>query len=71
MTQTFHILEDQDRKRLREYLERLGETKVRLMSAVDCERYFGDWQVREEIDLWLDEKRAQPRPSRFGRFAAK
>jgi hypothetical protein len=71
MTQKFRILEDQDRKRLRDYLERLGETKVRLMSAVDCERYFGDWQVREEIDLWLDEKRAEPKSPRFGLFSAK
>jgi len=48
------VLTDDDRQRLRDRLERLGEQKVRLMSGVDCVRYFGNWQAAELVDEWLE-----------------
>ncbi len=56
------ILEDVDRQRTLEYFERLGKERVRLYAAVDCERFLGDWQVRELADQWLAEQDAAPRP---------
>ncbi|MBP2301644.1 hypothetical protein [Azospirillum picis] len=57
-------MEDIDRQRTLAYFERLGRDRVRLYTAIDCERYLGDWQVRELADQWLDAKQAeeQPRP---------
>jgi hypothetical protein len=55
MSKPFHPLTPQDIRYLRQYLERLGSRRVRLMTAIDCDRFFGDWQVREEIDRWLEE----------------
>lgn len=55
------ILEDVDRQRTLEYFERLGKERVRLYAAVDCERFLGDWQVRELADQWLAEQDAVPR----------
>jgi hypothetical protein len=57
---------DDDKRRLVEYLERLGERRVRLLSAVDCDRFFGNWQARELIDDWLEDKVEERRTgSRF------
>lgn len=56
------ILEDVDRQRTLEYFERLGKERVRLYAAVDCERFLGDWQVRELADQWLAEQDAPQRP---------
>jgi hypothetical protein len=53
------VLTDDDRERLRDRLERLGEQKVRLMSGVDCVRYFGNWQAAELVDDWLEFKEAE------------
>ena len=53
------VLTDDDRLRLRDRLERLGEQKVRLMSGVDCVRYFGNWQAAELVDEWLEFKGAE------------
>ncbi|MDR3516342.1 MAG: hypothetical protein P4M00_11025 [Azospirillaceae bacterium] len=54
-------MNDLERSRLIDRLERLGEQRVRLFSAVDCERFFGGWQVREAIEGWLDGKEAARR----------
>ncbi|WP_158305951.1 hypothetical protein [Azospirillum sp. B510] len=35
---------------------------MRLYTAIDCERFLGDWQVRELADQWLDAKNAEDRP---------
>lgn len=51
-----------DRQRTIDYFERLGRDKVRLYSAIDCDRYLGDWQVRELADQWLAAKAAEDRP---------
>ncbi|PNQ97640.1 hypothetical protein C1S70_17680 [Azospirillum argentinense] len=51
-----------DRQRTLDYFERLGRDKVRLYSAIDCDRYLGGWQVRELADQWLDEKAAEENP---------
>lgn len=53
------VLTEDDRRRLRDRLERLGEQKVRLMSGVDCVRYFGNWQAAELVDEWLETKDAE------------
>lgn len=50
-----------DRRRTLDYFERLGRDKVRLYTAVDCERFLGGWQVRELADQWLAEKDAEER----------
>ena len=55
-------MEDIDRQRTLAYFERLGKERVRLYTAIDCERYLGDWQVRELADQWLDAKNAEDRP---------
>ena len=58
------VMDDATRQRTLEYFERLGLDKVRLYVAVDCERYLGDWQVRELADQWItskdDEARSRP-----------
>ena len=51
-----------DRQRTLDYFERLGRDKVRLYSAIDCDRYLGGRQVRELADQWLAEKAAEERP---------
>ena len=51
-----------DRQRTIDYFERLGRDKVRLYSAIDCDRYLGDWQVRELADQWLADKATEERP---------
>ncbi|AWK86283.1 hypothetical protein [Azospirillum thermophilum] len=57
-------MEEIDRRRTLDYFERLGQTRVRLYTAIDCDRFLGDWQVRELADEWLagkqTEDRAQP-----------
>ncbi|CBS87967.1 hypothetical protein [Azospirillum lipoferum] len=35
---------------------------MRLYTAIDCERFLGDWQVRELADQWLDAKNAEDTP---------
>ncbi|AWU94686.1 hypothetical protein [Azospirillum ramasamyi] len=57
-------MEDIDRQRTLDYFERLGKERVRLYTAINCERFLGDWQVRELADEWLDAKNAEdtPRP---------
>ncbi|CAO3407881.1 hypothetical protein [Azospirillum largimobile] len=52
-------MEDIDRQRTLDYFERLGKERVRLYTAIDCERFLGDWQVRELADQWLDAKNAE------------
>lgn len=52
-------MEEIDRRRTLEYFERLGKERVRLYSAVDCDRFLGDWQVRELADEWLAAKEAE------------
>ena len=49
------------RQRTLEYFERLGVEKVREYVALDCERYLGNWQVRELADQWLAAKDAEAR----------
>lgn len=51
-----HVLSDDDRQRTIEYFERLGKDRVRLYAAVDCDRFLGNWQVRELADHWLAQK---------------
>nr|WP_295830070.1 hypothetical protein [uncultured Azospirillum sp.] len=60
-------MEDIDRQRTLAYFERLGKERVRLYTAIDCERFLGDWQVRELADQWLDAKNAEDRPRLLGR----
>lgn len=52
-------MEEIDRRRTLEYFERLGKERVRLYSAVDCDRFLGGWQVRELADEWLDAQEAE------------
>jgi len=54
-----HVLSDDDRQRTIEYFERLGKDRVRLYAAVDCDRFLGNWQVRELADQWLAQKDAE------------
>lgn len=56
---TMRAMEDIDRQRTLEYFERLGKDRVRLYAAVDCDRFLGNWQVRELADQWLAEKDAE------------
>lgn len=56
---TVHVLSDDDRQRTIEYFERLGKDRVRLYAAVDCDRFLGNWQVRELADQWLAQKDAE------------
>ena len=60
---TMRIMDDGDRQRALEYFERLGKEKVRLYAAIDCDRFLGNWQVRELADQWLDDKEAEGRPA--------
>ena len=64
------VLTEDDRRRLRDRLERLGERKVRLLSGVDCARYFGGWQAAEAVDEWLEARPAdhRVRPGLLGRL---
>lgn len=50
------MMDEQMRRRHIAYFERLGEQRVRLYTAIDCDRYLGDWQVRELADQWLEAK---------------
>ena len=43
------VLAGDDRRRLRDRPERLGNRKVRLLSGVDCARCFGGWQGAEAV----------------------
>lgn len=52
-------MEEADRHRILAYFERLGQRRVRLYSAVDCDRFLGGWQVRELADEWLAVKDAE------------
>jgi len=63
-------LTEDDRRRLWDRLERLGKQKVRLMSGVDCARYFGGWQAAEAVDEWLEARQAdhQGRPGLLDRL---
>lgn len=53
------VMDGIDRQRTLEYFERLGKDKVRLYAAVDCDRFLGNWQVRELADEWLAAKDAE------------
>lgn len=54
-------MEEIDRQRTLEYFERLGPERVRLYTAIDCDRFLGNWQVRELADEWLAGKEAEER----------
>lgn len=54
-------MEEIDRRRTLDYFERLGRERVRLYAAVDCDRFLGDWRVRELADEWLAWKEAEDR----------
>lgn len=56
-----------DRERTLAYFERLGRDRVRLYTAIDCDRWLGDWQVRELADEWLEAKRAEAANGSFWR----
>lgn len=60
---TVRPLSDDDRRRTLQYFERLGKDRVRLYAAVDCERFLGNWQVRELADAWLAAKDEEERAS--------
>ncbi|WP_448190345.1 hypothetical protein [Azospirillum sp. sgz301742] len=61
------VMQDVDRQRTLEYFERLGKERVRLYTAVDCDRFLGGWQVRELAEEWLAEKEAEERSAPFWR----
>jgi hypothetical protein len=46
-------MDEKDRLRAIQYFERLGKERVRLYSAVNCDRFLGSWQMRELADEWL------------------
>lgn len=52
-------MDEMDRRRTLAYFERLGKDRVRLYTAIDCERFLGDWQVRELADEWIAGKEAE------------
>ncbi len=54
-------MHEPDRQRTLDYFERLGPERVRLYTAIDCDRFLGDWQVRELADQWLAAKEAEAR----------
>jgi hypothetical protein len=57
----------EDRTRLIDHLERLGERKVRLYSGIDCARFFGGWQQAEIVEAWLEDRaRGRRRRPAFG-----
>ena len=58
---------DADRERTLQYFERLGKDRVRLYAAVDCDRFLGNWQVRELADQWLAGKDEEARTVSFWR----
>lgn len=60
-------LHDIDRQRTLDYFERLGKERVRLYTAVDCDRFLGGWQVRELAEEWLSAKDAEERSAPFWR----
>lgn len=60
-TDRMRAMEDIDRRRTLEYFERLGKERVRLYAAIDCDRFLGNWQVRELADEWLAAKDAENR----------
>lgn len=61
------VMTQEDRTRLIDYLERLGERKVRLYSGIDCARFFGGWQQAEVVEAWLDGRaRGRRRRPAFG-----
>lgn len=61
------VMQDIDRQRTLEYFERLGKERVRLYTAVDCDRFLGGWQVRELAEEWLSAKDAEERSTPFWR----
>ncbi|CAK0754682.1 GNAT family N-acetyltransferase [Azospirillaceae bacterium] len=50
------LLDPVMRDRYLAYFERLGERRVRLYSRINCDRFLGNWQVRELADHWLEAK---------------
>lgn len=60
-------MQDIDRQRTLDYFERLGKERVRLYTAVDCDRFLGGWQVRELAEEWLTAKDAEERSAPFWR----
>lgn len=52
-------MDETDRRRTLAYFERLGKDRVRLYAAIDCERFLGNWQVRELADEWIAAKEAE------------
>lgn len=46
-------MNDLKRSRLIDRLGRPGDQRVRLFSAVDCERFFDGWRVHKAIEGWL------------------
>ena len=60
-------MHDIDRQRTVEYFERLGKERVRLYTAVDCDRFLGGWQVRELAEEWLAAKDEEERSTPFWR----
>lgn len=60
-------MDETDRERTLAYFERLGKDRVRLYTAIDCDRWLGDWQVRELADEWLEAKRAETAAGPFWR----
>ncbi|HYG86331.1 MAG TPA: hypothetical protein VD978_08745 [Azospirillum sp.] len=60
-------MQDIDRRRTLEYFERLGKERVRLYTAVDCDRFLGGWQVRELAEEWLTGKDEEERSTPFWR----
>lgn len=60
-------MQDIDRQRTLDYFERLGKERVRLYTAVDCERFLGGWQVRELAEEWLAAKDEEERSTPFWR----
>lgn len=60
-------MDEADRQRTLAYFERLGKDRVRLYTAIDCERFLGDWQVRELADQWIEAKEAELRSATLWR----
>lgn len=56
-------MSEDDRRRTLQYFERLGKDRVRLYAAVDCDRFLGNWQIRELADDWLAAKDEEERAS--------
>lgn len=60
-------MDEQQRRRTIAYFERLGPERVRLYTRVDCDRFLGDWQVRELAEDWLAAQDHGARPERLWR----